>query len=254
MKTTIGNDNRNPSLNEKIPLRRENVWTGLKQFAANTAGQYSNFWSTYFGETRSEKTFTSSKPLFCKQGQGEVDPSHWRNPLIIQLVAALLLFFLSSPPVGSSQTLPAVGQKPAPVIGAPANAFDLKTLDGKPVGLETFRGKPLVINFFASWCDPCREEMPVLNQLASKSSKEAYAILGIAVEDTRPALTQYVEEAKVTFPVALDLNSTVKRAYHIFGPPATFFIDGKGVIRDMVIGPVTAERAHEGLKKAGAAA
>jgi thiol-disulfide isomerase/thioredoxin len=110
-----------------------------------------------------------------------------------------------------------------------------------------------VINFFASWCDPCRDEMPLINQLASKANKDGYAVLVIAVEDTRAAVTQYVEEAKLVFPVALDLNSTVKRAYRIFGPPATFFIDGNGVIRDMVIGPVTAERAREGLKKARAA-
>ncbi|HEY7168964.1 MAG TPA: TlpA disulfide reductase family protein [Candidatus Binatia bacterium] len=165
----------------------------------------------------------------------------------------LLVFLFALPYRGESQNLPAVGRKPAPAIGAPANPFDLKTLDGKPVGLGTFRGKPLVINFFASWCDPCREEMPLLNQLASRSAKEGYAIVGIAVEDNRAALTQYVDEARIGFPVALDLNSTVKRAYHIFGPPATFFIDGKGVIRDMVIGPVTAARAQEGLKKARAA-
>jgi cytochrome c biogenesis protein CcmG, thiol:disulfide interchange protein DsbE len=131
-------------------------------------------------------------------------------------------------------------------IGAAASSFELKTLDGKPVGLTTFRGKPLMINFFASWCDPCREE------LAAKSGKDGYGVLGIAVEDTRAAIMQYAQEAKLVFPIALDLNSTVKRAYRIFGPPATFFIDGQGTIRDVVIGPITPERAREGLKKAGA--
>jgi cytochrome c biogenesis protein CcmG/thiol:disulfide interchange protein DsbE len=166
----------------------------------------------------------------------------------------LVLLTFTNASVGVAQSIPPVGQKPAPAVGAPAVNFDLKSLDGKPYALESYRGKPLVINFFASWCDPCREEMPLLNQLASRSGKEGYAILGIAVEDSRAALTQYVEEAKIAFPVALDLNNTVKRAYHIFGPPATFFIDGRGVIRDIVIGPVTADRAREGLKKAGAAA
>ena len=59
------------------------------------------------------------------------------------------------------------------------------------------------------------------------------------------------QRGRLVFPIALDLNSTVKRAYRIFGPPATFFIDAQGVIRDMVIGPITPERAREGLKKAG---
>jgi cytochrome c biogenesis protein CcmG/thiol:disulfide interchange protein DsbE len=148
---------------------------------------------------------------------------------------------------------PQIGQKPVPAVGAAAINFELKSLDGKAVGLETFRGKPLVINFFASWCDPCRDEMPLLNQLASKANKEGYAIFGIAVEDTRASVMQYAAEVKLIFPIALDLNSTVKRAYRIFGPPATFFIDSRGVIRDMMIGPITSERAREGLKKAGAA-
>jgi len=139
----------------------------------------------------------------------------------------------------------------APGVGAPAAAFDLKSLDGKPLGLSSFRGKPLVLNFFASWCDPCRDEMPLINELASKAAKDGYSVLGIAVDDTRAAVTEFVREAKLVLPIALDLNSTVKRAYRIFGPPATFFIDGQGVIRDLALGPLTAEKAREGLKKAG---
>ena len=64
-------------------------------------------------------------------------------------------------------------------------------------------------------------------------------MLGIAVEDTRAAVSEFAKETKLIFPIALDLNSTVKRAYRIFGPPATFFIDGHGVIRDIVLGPIT---------------
>lgn len=136
----------------------------------------------------------------------------------------------------------------APKIGAAAVPFDLKALDGVAVGLENFRGKPLVLNFFASWCDPCRDEMPIMNQLAAKAAGN-YNVIGVAVEDTRPALVEFVKEAKVAFPVALDLNSTVKRAYRIFGPPATFFIDSQGIIRDVVFGPLTKERTDEALKK-----
>ena len=143
-------------------------------------------------------------------------------------------------------------QSSAPGVGVPAIAFDLKSVDGTSIGLASFRGKPLLMNFFASWCDPCREEMPLINELAGEAGKNGYAVLGIAVEDTRAAIMQYAQEAKLVFPIALDLNSTVKRAYRIFGPPATFFIDGQGTIRDVVIGPITPERAREGLKKAGA--
>ena len=138
----------------------------------------------------------------------------------------------------------------APVIGAAAAPFDLKTLEGKAAGLESFRGKPLVINFFASWCDPCRDEMPLINELAAKAVGD-YQVLGIAVEDSRAAVSEYAKEAKLVFPIALDLNSTVKRVYRIFGPPATFFVDGQGVIRDIVMGPITSERIREAVKKVG---
>ena len=143
------------------------------------------------------------------------------------------------------------GPNAAPAVGAAAVPFDLKTLEGKSMNLETFRGKPLVLNFFASWCDPCRDEMPLINDLAAKAD-DNYYVLGVAVEDTRAALIEFVKEAKVIFPVALDLNSTVKRAYLIFGPPATFFIDSQGLIQDIVIGPITVDRARDALKKAHA--
>jgi hypothetical protein len=71
------------------------------------------------------------------------------------------------------------------------------------------------------------------------------------VEDTRAAVIEYVKEADLVFPIALDLNSTVKRLYRIFGPPATFFIDGKGVIRDIVLGPMTPERARDAMQRTG---
>lgn len=141
-------------------------------------------------------------------------------------------------------------QNSAPVIGATAVSFDLKTLEDKAVGLESFRGKPLVINFFASWCDPGREEMPLINEVAAQAGGN-YQVLGIAVEGSRAAVREYAHEAKLVFPIALDLNSTVKRAYRIFGPPATFFVDGQGVIRDIVMGPINPDRVKEAVKKVG---
>lgn len=137
----------------------------------------------------------------------------------------------------------------APVIGAHAVNFELKLLDGKSVSLEQLRGKPVVLNFFASWCDPCREEMPLINEIAADADRGGYRVIGIAVEDTRAAVLQFSKETKLVFPIGLDLNSTVKRAYRIFGPPATFFIDAQGTVRDIVLGPVTRERAREALKK-----
>jgi cytochrome c biogenesis protein CcmG, thiol:disulfide interchange protein DsbE len=161
---------------------------------------------------------------------------------VTSLAAALLLSLFAA-----ARALPA--QNSLPAIGAPAVEFELKTLDGEPVRLETFRGRPLIVNFFASWCDPCREEIPVLNALAANSSGAGQRVLGIAVQDSRAALAEFAKEAGIAFPIAMDLNSKVQRAYRVFGPPATFVIDANGMLRDIILGPMTPERAREALAK-----
>jgi cytochrome c biogenesis protein CcmG/thiol:disulfide interchange protein DsbE len=163
----------------------------------------------------------------------------------------LALGALVSTSAGAAQHMHPEPSGAAPTVGAPAIAFDLKTLDGKPAGPAAFRGKPLVINFFASWCDPCREEMPLINELAVKGKQAGFNVLGVAVEDTRAAVAEYAKEAGLLFPIALDLNSAMKRAYRIFGPPATFFIDSDGMIRDIILGPASSERLRDGLRKSG---
>jgi peroxiredoxin len=170
--------------------------------------------------------------------------------LFAALVSTMLTSVCAS--LSSAQHSHEINTNAPPSVGAPAIAFDLKSLDGKSVGLTSFRGKPLVLNFFASWCDPCRDEMPMINDLASKAAKDGYSVLGIAVEDSRAAVSEFAKETNLVFPIALDLNSTVKRAYRIFGPPATFFVDGQGIIRDVVLGPITPERAKEAMKRVGA--
>jgi|RhiMetdeSRZDD1v2_1073273.scaffolds.fasta_scaffold580251_1 cytochrome c biogenesis protein CcmG, thiol:disulfide interchange protein DsbE len=170
----------------------------------------------------------------------------WLCTLALLVICGAITVARSQP--SEAQLIEQAGPKPGPAVGQAAIAFNLQTFDGKSITLETFRGKPLVLNFFASWCDPCRDEMPLINELAAK---EEYRVLGIAVEDTRAAITEFSKEARLIFPIALDLNNTVKRSYRIFGPPATFFIDRQGVIRDVVLGPITRERAREALKKAG---
>jgi peroxiredoxin len=93
--------------------------------------------------------------------------------------------------------------------------------------------------------------MPLINEIAAGGDKSGYRVIGVAVEDTRVAVMQFSQEAKLAFPVGLDLNSTIKRAYRIFGPPATFFIDAQGTVRDIVLGPMTPKRARQALNKSG---
>jgi peroxiredoxin len=173
-----------------------------------------------------------------------------------RFAAAVLLgvmISVASAPDARAQHVHSATPASAPTVGAAAIPFELKSLDGKTFSLESLRGRPLVLNFFASWCDPCRDEMPLINDLAVRAAKENLAVIGIAVDDSRAAVSEFAKEFKLEFPIALDLNSTVKRAYRIFGPPATFFIDDQGVLRDIVLGPITAERARQAIKRIGIA-
>lgn len=170
-----------------------------------------------------------------------------RLAVVLAFLCVLAAAGLNVPSAADSQA----GRSAAPIVGAAAAGFELRTLEGEPVGLEKFRGAPLVMSFLASWCGPCREEMPVLNALASRAGKNGYAVLGIAIQDRRAAVMAFAREAGVVFPVALDPNSKVQRAYRVFGPPATFFVDARGMVRDVVLGPITHERARQALEKAG---
>jgi cytochrome c-type biogenesis protein len=136
-------------------------------------------------------------------------------------------------------------------VGAPAPEFRLTTLDGATIRLGDVRGQPLVLNFFASWCDPCKEEGPVVQAMAADAASAGYTVVGVAVEDEREALTRFLYEEGLSMPAALDADSRVSRAYRVIGPPTTFFIDAEGIIRDIVAGPLTADRVQQGLHRAG---
>jgi thiol-disulfide isomerase/thioredoxin len=105
----------------------------------------------------------------------------WRSvsrlALPIWCTTIFTLAFTLAPSHSWSQHEHKSGQSTAPAVGTAAIAFDLKSLDGKPVGLANFRGKPLIMNFFASWCDPYRDEMPLVNELASKAAQDGYSVL-----------------------------------------------------------------------------
>jgi len=183
-----------------------------------------------------------------------VKTSRWRaGRFSIRFAVALVFLPLvaAAEPNSSSAAASPAGQGATTIVGATAAGFDLRTLDGEPVRLEKFRGRPLVMSFLASWCGPCREEMPVLNALASRADRNGYAVLGIAIQDRRAPAMEFVRETGVVFPIALDLNNKVQRAYRVFGPPATFFVDAQGVVRDVVLGPITPERARQALESAG---
>jgi peroxiredoxin len=142
-------------------------------------------------------------------------------------------------------------------IGERAPDFVLERLDGGVVRLSDYRGSTVVLNFWASWCPPCRAEMPDLEAVHQQRADRGDLVV-LAVdklnEDSRGAVSAFVDEFELSFPVAFDASNEVFDHYRIFGLPATYFIDAEGVVRARNFGPVFGELLPQGIAAADAGA
>ncbi len=154
--------------------------------------------------------------------------------LTVILVSVAVLGLLTAGCSGSTSTQ-------GPVIGKLAPDFELANLDGRFVSLSDFRGKPVFLNFWASWCGPCRFEMPFIQEMYEGLSDDGLIVLAINVEEDPDTIKEFIEDFGLTFPVLLDTNSGVRLKYNVRGIPATFFIDKNGIIQDIKIGAFTGE-------------
>jgi peroxiredoxin len=134
-------------------------------------------------------------------------------------------------------------QTPPPKVGAPAPLFSLNRLAGDgELSLQSFRGKTVVLNFFASWCGPCKREAPVLEQLWKQDRAKGLVVLGV---DTGPDAAgdgrRFVRAHGITYPVAFDPNATVAMSqYAVPGLPVTYVVNRRGrVVGNPVLGPVS---------------
>jgi cytochrome c biogenesis protein CcmG/thiol:disulfide interchange protein DsbE len=136
--------------------------------------------------------------------------------------------------VSSGQGNP-TGRQPAPRVGHPAPDFSLTALDGEEIALSDFQGQPVVLNFWTTWCPPCRAEVPALQATSETFAGEA-VVLGVSVEETPATVRSFAEEFGVTYPVALDQSAQVYHTYRIRSFPTTYFIDAQGVVVEIVAG------------------
>lgn len=133
----------------------------------------------------------------------------------------------------------------SPLIGKPAPDFMLSTLDGAKVSLSQFRGQPVLINFWASWCFPCREEMPELVRTYEGLKAEGFTIIGVNLtySDSLPDIQAFVNEFNITFPVLLDLDGTVAQGlYQMPGLPTSVFVNRDGKIARNQVGVMNGEQ------------
>jgi len=134
-------------------------------------------------------------------------------------------------------------------VGSPAPKVDLTAFDGSPMSLADQRGRVVVINFFASWCPPCREEAADIQQTWSDYQDQGVQFYGIAHKDAASPAQAFLDEFGITYPSAIDPGSRVARAYGITGVPETFIIDQQGRLVRHFPGPVTREQLSQELEK-----
>lgn len=124
-------------------------------------------------------------------------------------------------------------------VGKVAPDFELPGLDEKPVRLSDYRGKVVFLNFWATWCKPCREEMPSMEILYKNFEKDGLVILAVSIDrvTTKKDIPPFVKGMNLTFPVLVDSWGQTDKRYKLMGVPETYIIDQDGVLREKVIGP-----------------
>jgi len=116
---------------------------------------------------------------------------------------------------------------------AMAPDFTLKSLSGENLKLSELRGEVVMINFWASWCGPCRQEMPLLDQLYKRYKPMGFTILGVNVEEDSQAAKKLLKDLPVSFPILFDNRNQVSRLYKVSAMPSTFLVDRDGKLRFM---------------------
>lgn len=131
-------------------------------------------------------------------------------------------------------------------VGEALPDFTLPDLAGNSVRLSDFRGRPVVLTFFASWCHPCEEEMPLLED-AWTEDPDRFGVVAVSYDDLERDSHAFVERLGVTYPALIDVGDQVKDAYGVGAIPQTFFVDADGVLRDRVFGITSRDALDEPL-------
>jgi cytochrome c biogenesis protein CcmG/thiol:disulfide interchange protein DsbE len=184
-------------------------------------------------------TATSADPV-----AGVTQPAR-QLPRGYYLAAALLPVLLLAAWGGVLLMRPAPGGLAQ--IGSTAPAFTLTDLDGNPLRLSDLRGRPVIVNFWASWCGPCIAEFPALSRAAQSHQTEGLAVVGIVYRDQAAPARAFLQRMGAAWPAAMDPGGRVASQFGVIGPPETFFIDRSGVIAGRQIGELSPADLQSGL-------
>jgi len=127
--------------------------------------------------------------------------------------------------------MPVVTGSAAGGAAVPAAGFSLASRTGEPVSLAGLKGQVVLINFWATWCGPCRKEMPLLEQIQKKYAPLGFTMLGVNVEEDTRLMDAFLKDVPVTFPILLDPANGVSKLYNVAAMPSTVIVDRKGNVR-----------------------
>jgi peroxiredoxin len=138
-----------------------------------------------------------------------------------------------------------------PSIGEPAPDFVLEGTDGETVKLSDLQGQPVWINFWATWCPPCRGELPDIQKLFEEKGDAGLVVLAINFEELGDQAQDVFDELGLTMPVLLDSDGSIFEQYRLRGLPDSFFVDSDGILRDVQLGALTEAQMREKLESIG---
>jgi thiol-disulfide isomerase/thioredoxin len=127
----------------------------------------------------------------------------------------------------------------------PATRLDLVTLDGTPVSLSDFRDQTVLVNLWATWCPPCRQEMPILNDFYEKYKDQGFVLIAIDQEESREVVQPFVEEFGLSFPIWLDEDYLAQQAFKTVNLPSSYVIDRNGRVRLLWIGAISKKNLEQ---------
>ncbi|MBI5047827.1 MAG: TlpA family protein disulfide reductase [Deltaproteobacteria bacterium] len=192
-------------------------------------------------EVRSQKQEARSKKSEAKERRFKVQGSRVKIRKLatcnLKLATFILLFTVVTGCVQKNEEGDI--RKTLPKEGDIAVSFSLKLLDGKRFSLNDTKGKPVIINFFASWCHPCRLEAPALQRVYAQYKDKGVVFIGVAVQDTETKVKAYGKEFGISFPIGLDNEGSISELYKIYGIPKTFIIGKDGRFSYIHTGEIT---------------
>lgn len=153
----------------------------------------------------------------------------------------------ASPESNETQEIGTVVSKIAPEIGAQAPDFALRDLEGNESRLSDYRGSTVLLTFWATWCGPCRLEMPTFEDRYQELKDDGFTVLGLNYDEPVEDVSAFRDELGLSFPLLLDPGGSVQRLYRISGYPTSIFVDAQGVVRVVHIGLITEGQLHDYL-------